>query len=123
MGVARKWHFSKSGGTENLGGVFGDQSEHRGSGITLLGITSLFMHKLTGLQAELFNKYFCNQFSENSLYNIGIDFLPNGRFHDLRFHEFDVYLMVSLQLTPFNQLVYLLGSNVLFIFFLLQLTP
>ena len=49
MGVARKWHFSKSGGAANLGGVSGDLSEHRESGITLLGITSLFMHKLTGL--------------------------------------------------------------------------
>ena len=36
-------------GVANLGGVSGDLSEHRGSGITLLGITSLFMHKLTGL--------------------------------------------------------------------------
>ena len=26
--------------------------EHRGSGITLLGITSLFMHKLTGLEGK-----------------------------------------------------------------------
>ena len=49
MGVARKWHFSTSGGAANLGGVSGDLSEHRGSGIPLLGITSLFMHKLTGL--------------------------------------------------------------------------
>ena len=46
-------------------------------------------------QAELFNEYFCNQFSEPSLYNIDIDFLPNGRFHDLRFHEFDVYLILK----------------------------
>ena len=49
MGVSRKWH-STSCGAANLGGVSGDLSEHRGSGITLLGITSLFMHKLTGLQ-------------------------------------------------------------------------
>ena len=49
MGVARKWHFSTSGGAANLGGVSGDLSEHRGSGIPLLGINSLFMHKLTGL--------------------------------------------------------------------------
>ena len=33
-----------------LGGVSGDLSEQGGSGITLLRITSLFMHKLTGLQ-------------------------------------------------------------------------
>ena len=49
MGVARKWHFSTSGGAANLGGVSGDLSEHRGSGIPLLGITSFFIHKLTGL--------------------------------------------------------------------------
>ena len=52
MGVTRKWHFSTSGGTANLGGVFGDLFEHRGSGIPLLGITSLFMHKLTGLDTQ-----------------------------------------------------------------------
>ena len=49
MGVARKWHFSTSDGAANLGGVSGDLSEHRGSGIPLLGITSLITHKLTGL--------------------------------------------------------------------------
>ena len=36
-----KWHFSTSGGTANLGRVSGDLFEHRGSGIPLLGITSL----------------------------------------------------------------------------------
>ena len=41
MGVARKWHFSTSGGAANLGGVSGDLFEHRGSGIPLLEITSL----------------------------------------------------------------------------------
>ena len=41
MGVARKWHFSTSGAAENLRGVSGDLPEHRGSGILLLGITSL----------------------------------------------------------------------------------
>ena len=46
MGVARKWHlhFSTSGGAANLGGVSGDLSEHLGSGIKLLGITSLNRH-------------------------------------------------------------------------------
>ena len=53
MGVARKWEFSTSGGAANLGGVSGDLSEHRGSGIPLLGITSLFMHKLTGLIVQM----------------------------------------------------------------------
>ena len=43
MGVARKWHFSTSGGAANLG-VSGDLSEHRGNGIPLLGITSLYRH-------------------------------------------------------------------------------
>ena len=52
MGVARKWHFSKSDGAANLGGVSGDLSEHRGSGIPLLGIISLFMHKSTGLHCS-----------------------------------------------------------------------
>ena len=52
MGVARKWHFSTSGGAANLGGVSGDLFEHCGSGIPLLGITSLFMHKLTGLMCN-----------------------------------------------------------------------
>ena len=41
MGVARKCHFPTSGGAANLGGVSGDLFEHRGSGIPLLGITSL----------------------------------------------------------------------------------
>ena len=44
MGVARKWHFSTSGGAANLGGVSGDLFEHHGSGIPLLGITSLNRH-------------------------------------------------------------------------------
>ena len=44
MSVARKWHFSTSGGAANLGGVSGDLSEHHGSGIPLLGITSLNRH-------------------------------------------------------------------------------
>ena len=52
MGVAQKWYFSTSGGAANLGGVSGDLFEHRGSEIPLLGITSLFMHKLTGLILE-----------------------------------------------------------------------
>ena len=41
MGVARKWHFSTYGGAANLGDASGDLFEHRGSGIPLLGITSL----------------------------------------------------------------------------------
>ena len=61
MGVARKWHFSTSGGATNLGGVFGDLFEHRGSGIPLLGITSLNRHFYaqidwaTGLNIAMFN--------------------------------------------------------------------
>ena len=39
-----KMHFSTSGGAANLGGVSGDLFEHRGSGIPLLGITSLNRH-------------------------------------------------------------------------------
>ena len=41
VGVAQKWNFSTSGAAANLGGVSGDLSEHRGSGIPLMGITSL----------------------------------------------------------------------------------
>ena len=44
MGVARKWHFSTSGGAANLGGVTVDLFKHRGSGIPLMGITSLNRH-------------------------------------------------------------------------------
>ena len=44
MGVARKWHFSTSDGSANLRGISGDLSEHRGSGITLWGITSRNRH-------------------------------------------------------------------------------
>ena len=44
MGMAQKWNFSTLGGAANLGGVFGDLSEHRGRGIPLLGITSLNRH-------------------------------------------------------------------------------
>ena len=44
MGVARKWHFSTLGGAANVGGVSGDLFEHHGSGILLLGITSLNRH-------------------------------------------------------------------------------
>ena len=44
LGVVRKWHFSVLGAAANLGGVSGDLSEHRGSGIPLLGITSLNVH-------------------------------------------------------------------------------
>ena len=59
MDVARKWHFSTLGGAANLGGVSGDLSEHCGSGIPLLGITSLSMHKLTGLLGH-FMTFFAN---------------------------------------------------------------
>ena len=44
MGVAQKWHFSTSAGAANLGCVSGDLFEHRGSGIPLLGITSVNRH-------------------------------------------------------------------------------
>ena len=55
MGVARKWHFSTLGVAANLGGAPGDLYEHRGSGISLLRITSLSIYKLTGL--SLINSY------------------------------------------------------------------
>ena len=44
MGVAWKWHFSTSDGAANLGDVSGDLFKHSGSGIPLLGITSLNRH-------------------------------------------------------------------------------
>ena len=46
MGVARKWHFSTSKIATNLGGDSRDLNEHRGSGITFLGISSLNRHFL-----------------------------------------------------------------------------
>ena len=49
-GCGRKMALLHIGWAANLGGVSGDLSEHRGSGIPLLGITSLFMHKSTGLE-------------------------------------------------------------------------
>ena len=65
MDVARKWHFSTLGGAANLGGVSGDLFEHRGSGIPLLGITSLLMHKLTGL-----NPIHCNTSLDKNSYPV-----------------------------------------------------
>ena len=53
-----KWHFSTSGRATNLGGVSGGLFEHRGSGIPLLGITSFFMHKLTGLDIQILKCFF-----------------------------------------------------------------
>ena len=63
--MARKWNFSTSGGAANLGGVSGDLSEHSGSGIPLLGITSLFMHKLTGLSSEIPTIRKCCMYNSN----------------------------------------------------------
>ena len=57
MGVVPKWHFSTSVGAVNLGDVSGDLSEHRGSGIPLLGITSIFMHKLARLITVLMGSF------------------------------------------------------------------
>ena len=65
MGVARKWHFSTSDGAVNSGGVSGDLFEHRGSGIPLLGITSLFMHKLTGLIYIMHGEARLNRIKDN----------------------------------------------------------
>ena len=57
MGVARKWHFSISGDAANLGGVSGDLFEHRGSGIPLLGITSLNRHFYVSFKLSYYNEY------------------------------------------------------------------
>ncbi|MCP4460434.1 MAG: hypothetical protein GY816_20790, partial [Cytophagales bacterium] len=42
-------------------------------------------------QAELYNEYFSDQFSDPSSYNIGINMNTDCRFNDVRFHVFDVY--------------------------------
>ena len=47
----------------------------------------------TSSQSELFNKYFHDQFSEASHYDIDIDY-SNDNFLDLRFHTDDVYLLL-----------------------------
>ena len=47
--IPKFFHDPYGRGAANLGGVFGDLFEHRGIGIPLLGITSLLMHKLTGV--------------------------------------------------------------------------
>ena len=46
-------------------------------------------------QANLFNEYFSKQFSRPSSYDINIDMSRNDRFVDLRFHVFDVYLILK----------------------------
>ena len=46
-------------------------------------------------QANLFNDYFASQFSEPSSYDIDIDMNSNNGFMDLRFHVFDVYLILK----------------------------
>ena len=46
-------------------------------------------------QANIFNEYFYDQFSESSDYNIDIDMNRDGRFMDLRFHRHDVYLILK----------------------------
>ena len=61
MGVARKWHFSTSGGAANLGGVSGDLSELRGSGITLLGITSQNRHFYAPVDWTITKKFVSKQ--------------------------------------------------------------
>ena len=58
MGVALKWHFSTSCAAANLGGVSGDLSEHRGSGIPLLGITSVNHHFYTQIDWSNSKKFF-----------------------------------------------------------------
>ena len=46
-------------------------------------------------QAKLFNKFFSDQFSEKSDYNIDLEMNPNDKFKDLKFHEFDVMLLLK----------------------------
>ena len=46
-------------------------------------------------QANLFNEYFYNQFSEASNYNIDIDFINND-FLDLQFHSEDIFKILKM---------------------------
>ena len=46
-------------------------------------------------QANLFNDFFFEQFSEESLYDIDIDMNSNDRFMNLKFHELDVLLLLK----------------------------
>ena len=45
-------------------------------------------------QSELFNSYFYEQFSDQSLYDIDINY-SNDQFYDLKFHSFDVFLILN----------------------------
>ena len=46
-------------------------------------------------QANMFNDYFFQQFSSPSSYEVDIEFNRNNRFMDLRFHVFDIYLILK----------------------------
>ena len=46
-------------------------------------------------QANLFNEYFYDQFSDASLYEIDIDINAEDKFLDLEFHELDVLLLLK----------------------------
>ena len=46
-------------------------------------------------QANLFNKFFFEQFSNESKYDIDIKMGPNDQFRDLRFHELDVQILLK----------------------------
>ena len=46
-------------------------------------------------QANLFNEYFANQFSEPSNYDIDINMDNLNRLNGLRFHPLDVYLILK----------------------------
>ena len=46
-------------------------------------------------QANLFNEYFSNQFSQESHYDIDIDMRNDNNFTNLKFHELDVLLLLK----------------------------
>ena len=76
MGVAQKWHFSTSGGAANLRGSSGDLSEHHGSGITLLGITSPNCHFYAQIDynvIELTKMLYCLNLNINNKYILASD--------------------------------------------------
>ena len=53
-----------------------------------------YRNNITG-QANLYNEFFYDQFSEEINYNIGIDIGSNDQFSDLRFRELDVQILLK----------------------------
>ena len=94
MSVARKWHFSTSGGAANLKGVYGDLFEHRVSGIPLLEITSLNRHFYAQIDwaIRVFHKY-CRQAFSHQHSCFGIKTI-------MVFHLWDISLLIYKTFIP-----------------------